>query len=457
MGLTGSRPKQNRSLQFHNTCSVRRDVSAALGRIGNRVRTTDGTAAVYGPKLPLAQASHWRNLRRQQAACIPQGMEAESQKTCCKVLCHVALRKIMEGDSTEIRLWYSYVYTAAFLYGFQPVMEQALLHGICRNAVINSRRSAMQFFLKSIGRKLLEYLLVLFSVSILTFALTYFAPGDPAYKMITLNGGDVGVDVIEQMREEMGLNDPFHVQYGRWLVKALHGDLGVSYTNGHPVSQEIAGKMKNTLILASVSFAVLLLIAFPLGVFSAIYNDRLPDYVIRALSFFGISMPNFWLGLLLMYLLSVKWRLLPIVGKLTVLGMIMPVTTIVVQLIGMYTQRIRAAILLELDKPYVNALRIRGISRKTIILRNVLPNSMTSVITLLGISAGALLSGTAIVEQIFSWNGIGRFALEAISYQDYPIIQAYVLQVCLIYTTINLLVDVIVFFQNPRLREGALA
>jgi len=321
--------------------------------------------------------------------------------------------------------------------------------------MIPLRRTAMHFLLKSIGRKLLEYLLVLFSVSVITFALTYFAPGDPASMLVSMNGGDVGLDVIEEMRETMGLNDPFFIQYKRWLINAIHGDLGFSYTNGHPVRQEIAGKMKNTLILASASFAVLLIVAFPLGILSAVYSDRLPDYVIRVLSFFGISMPNFWLGLLLMYLLSVKWHLLPIIGRISVLGMIMPVTTIVVQLICMYTQRIRAAILLELGKEYVNALRLRGISRKNIILHNVLPNSMTSIITLLGISAGALLSGTAIVEQIFGWNGIGRFALDSIAYRDYPIIQAYVLQVCLIYTTINLIVDIIVFLQNPRLREGA--
>ena len=312
----------------------------------------------------------------------------------------------------------------------------------------------MKFFLKSVGRKVAEYLLVLFSVSIITFALTYFAPGDPASMMVSLSGGDASMEVIEQMREEMGLNDPFPVQYGRWLVRVIHGDFGFSYSNGHAVKDEIAGKMTNTIILASASFLVLILVAFPLGILSAVYSERIPDFIIRILSFFGISMPNFWLGLLLMYILSVKWKLLPIIGKVSVLGMIMPVTTIVVQLIGMYTQQIRAAVLLELDKDYVSALRLKGIPRKKIILNNVLPNSLTSIITLLGISAGALLAGTAIVEQIFGWNGIGRFALDAIVYRDYPIIQAYVLQVCMIYTTINLIVEIIVFFQNPELREG---
>lgn len=312
----------------------------------------------------------------------------------------------------------------------------------------------MRFFVKSVGRKVAEYILVLFSVSIITFALTYFAPGDPASMMVSLSGGDASREVIEQMREEMGLNDPFPVQYGRWLGKVIHGDFGTSYSNGHAVKDEIAGKMSNTLILAGASFLVLILIAFPLEILSAVYSERLPDFVIRILSFFGISMPNFWLGLMLMYLLSVKWRLLPIIGKVSVLGMIMPVTTIVVQLIGMYTQQIRAAVLLELDKDYVSGLRLKGIPRRKIILNNVLPNSLTSIITLLGISAGALLAGTAIVEQIFGWNGIGRFALDAIVYRDYPVIQAYVLQVCMIYTTINLIVDIIVFFQNPELREG---
>lgn len=299
-----------------------------------------------------------------------------------------------------------------------------------------------------------QFILVVFAVSFFTFTLVYLAPGDAAEMVLNLSGEGASKEVVEEMREQMGLNDPFHVQYGRWVFNALRGDLGVSYKNGHPVATEIGGKFLNTLRLASVAFIVVVIIAFPLGIISALCHNRLADVIIRIITIFGVSMPHFWVALMLIFILAVQLNLLPVAPSLTPIGMIMPVIALSFDLICVYTRQIRAAILEEMSQQYVTGLRARGIPKKTILFRNVLPNSMTSIITLLGLTAGTLLSGTAIIEQILGWPGIGKLALEAIAYRDYPIIQAYVLVITLIYVGINLLVDIIVYFQNPRARAG---
>lgn len=308
---------------------------------------------------------------------------------------------------------------------------------------------------KTLVSRILQFILVIVSVSFLTFSLVYLAPGDAAELILSLQGEGASHEVIEEMREQMGLNDPFLVQYARWAGNALKGDLGVSYKNGHLVKDEISGKFRNTVLLAGVSFAVLLIFAFPLGVYSALNHNRLSDVIIRIITIFGVSMPQFWLALMLIYILAVRLGLLPVAISMTPKGMIMPVIAISLDLICVYARQIRAAILEEMSQQYVTGLRARGIPMKTVMFRNVIPNSMTSIITLLGLSAGTLLSGTAIIEQIFGWPGIGKFTLEAISYRDYPVIQAYVLVITLVYIGINTLVDIIVYFQNPRARAGA--
>ena len=308
------------------------------------------------------------------------------------------------------------------------------------------------------GRQILsrlgQFILVIFAVTFFSFSLVYLAPGDAAELVLSLQGEGASHEVIEEMREEMGLNDPFWVQYGRWVGNALRGDLGVSYKNGHTVASEISGKFRHTMLLASAAFAVLLLFAFPLGIISALCHNKLADKIIRVITIFGVSMPQFWLALMLIFVLAVKLNLLPVSPSVTAKGMIMPVIALSFDLICVYARQIRAAILEEMSQQYVTGLRARGIPRRTILFRNVIPNSMTSIITLLGLSAGTLLSGTAIIEQILGWPGIGKFTLEAISYRDYPVIQGYVLVITLVYITINLLVDILVYFQNPRARAG---
>lgn len=309
--------------------------------------------------------------------------------------------------------------------------------------------------IKTIASRLGQFILVLFAVTFFSFSLVYLAPGDAAEILTNVQGEGASREVVEEMREQMGLNDPFLVQYGRWVKNALHGDLGVSYKNGHAVTAEISGKFSNTLRLASIAFVVVVLVAFPLGIISALRHNKATDVIVRIITIFGVSMPHFWVALMLIFILAVKLNLLPVAPSMTPKGMIMPVIALSFDLICVYARQIRAAILEEMSQQYVTGLRARGIPRKTIMFRNVIPNSMTSIITLLGLTAGTLLSGTAIIEQILGWPGIGKFTIEAIAYRDYPVIQAYVLLITLIYISINLLVDVLVFLQNPRARAGA--
>ena len=309
--------------------------------------------------------------------------------------------------------------------------------------------------IKTIASRLGQFILVLFAVTFFSFSLVYLAPGDAAEIITNVQGEGASREVVEEMREQMGLNDPLLVQYGRWVKNALHGNLGVSYKNGHAVTAEISGKFQNTLRLASIAFVVVVLVAFPLGILSALRHNKATDVIVRIITIFGVSMPHFWVALMLIFILAVKLNLLPVAPSMTAKGMIMPVIALSFDLICVYARQIRAAILEEMNQQYVTGLRARGIPQKTIMFRNVIPNSMTSIITLLGLTAGTLLSGTAIIEQILGWPGIGKFTIEAIAYRDYPVIQAYVLLITLIYISINLLVDVLVFLQNPRARAGA--
>ena len=311
--------------------------------------------------------------------------------------------------------------------------------------------------LRKILSRLLQFVLVLLCVSFITFLLMYLSPSDAADMLVLKQGDSVSEEVIEAMREEMGLNDPFFVQYTRWLGNILHGDFGTSFKNGHAVVDDVWAKFRYTLLLASCAFAIVVLLSLPLGILSAIFHNRIPDLAIQIFSFIMISIPNFVLALLLIYFLAVRAGLLPIVSAINPTGMLMPLLAMSMHMVGNYTRQIRASLLEEMNKPYVIGLKARGVPRKIIMLHNVLPNSMTSVITLLGITAGSLLSGTAIIELIFSYPGVGRFALEAISYKDYPVIQAYVLLVSVVFILINLTADIIVYLMNPSERSRSVA
>ena len=307
---------------------------------------------------------------------------------------------------------------------------------------------------KYIIRRLLQLIIVILGVTFLTYLVTQATPSDPA-EMSFLKMGIVPTDAqLQAAREEMGLNDPFLIQYGRWLFKLLRGDLGNSYETGRSILAEMTMKLPETAKLAGFTLLIVVLVSFPLGVLTAVNQNRWIDYLVRFISFFGISMPGFWLGLMTMFIFGVVLRWLPVVGRQDFKSMIMPVITLAVPMICNYTRQIRVAVLEELSSDYVIGIRSRGIREKRVLYCHVLPNAMSPIITLLGLSIGGLLGGAAIVETIFGWQGLGDMVVSAIRVRDYPVIQAYVVWMAIIYVVSNLLVDIAQHLMDPQLRRS---
>ena len=305
---------------------------------------------------------------------------------------------------------------------------------------------------KYILKRLVQHVVVLLGVTLLTFINTQAAPSDPAEMKYVSMGMMPSSELLEKTREEMGLNDPVLIQYGRWLGNVLHGDLGESSKFGESVWTQMTRKLPMTLKLAGVSLVAVILISFPLGVLSAVKKNKTADYIIRFLSFFGVSMPNFWLALLLMYIFAVRLGWFKVVSTDSIGGMILPVATLTIPMISSYARQIRAALLEELNANYVIGARARGIPERRIIWGHVLPNAILPIITLLGLSVGHLLGGAAIIETIFSWQGIGNMVVEAIRVRDYPLIQGYVIWMAIIYVTVNLIVDISYRCLDPQIR-----
>lgn len=301
-------------------------------------------------------------------------------------------------------------------------------------------------------KRLLQLVVVLLGVTFLTFMITQATPSDAAEMKYVSMGMMPSTELLEKTREEMGLNDPVLIQYGRWLGNVLHGDLGESSKFGESVWTQMTRKLPMTLKLAGVSLIVVIVFSFPLGILSAVKKNKVADYMIRFLSFFGVSMPNFWLALLLMYIFAVRLGWFKVVSTNSVQGMILLVATLTIPMISSYARQIRAALLEELNANYVIGARARGIPERRIIWGHVLPNAILPIVTLLGLSVGHLLGGAAIIETIFSWQGIGNMVVEAIRVRDYPLIQGYVIWMAIIYVTVNLIVDIAYRLLDPQIR-----
>ena len=312
--------------------------------------------------------------------------------------------------------------------------------------------------MKQLGQRLLQMLVTVLGVSFLTFCLTYLAPGDPA--MMVLEAGDtiVSQELIEKTRHEMGLDQPFLVQYVNWVGGAVHGDMGMSYSAKKPVTEKLAEGFTGTLFLAAVTVVFILLISIPLGIFSAVHQNKLPDYLVRFFSFIGVSMPSFWVGLILLYIFGLKLRLFPIASsEVTLNGVIHPAITLAIYQSAKYTRQVRTVILEELHQDYVVGARARGLTESVILWKHVLPNAVLPLITLLGMSIGWLLGGVAVIEMVFSWPGIGNMAVRGIMMRDYPLIEGFVLWISIVYMFVNFLVDVSYTYLDPKLRKGGKA
>ena len=307
---------------------------------------------------------------------------------------------------------------------------------------------------RKIGYRLAHIFLVLLGVSFLSFLLMYVSPGDPVRAMYAVSGSIPSEEVLEQTREELGLNDPFIIQYGNWISNCLRGDFGTSYSKGEAVATLLMERVMPTIQLALLSLVIMVLVAVPIGVYSALRQNSILDYLLRGTTFISISMPNFWVGLLLLYVVAMKLGWLPVVSnQMNFQRLILPAGTLAIAMAGKYARQVRAAILEELRQDYVAGARARGLSERCVLWCHVLPNAVLPLITMLGLSLGSLLGGTAVVEVIFSYPALGSLAISAITSRDYPLIQGYVLWIALIYMAVNLVVDLSYNRLDPRLRK----
>lgn len=310
--------------------------------------------------------------------------------------------------------------------------------------------------MKKISTRLLQMLVTALGVSFLTFCLTYLAPGDPATMLLEAGDTIVSQETIEKTRHEMGLDQPFLVQYGKWVAGTVQGDMGMSYSAKKPVTEKLAEGVSGTFLLAVITVVFILLISIPLGIFSAVHQNKWPDYLVRFFSFVGVSMPSFWVGLILLYVFGLKLGLFPIASaEVTAKGLVLPALTLAIYQSAKYTRQVRTVILEELHQDYVVGARARGLSENVILWKHVLPNAVLPLITLLGMSIGWLLGGVAVIEMVFSWPGIGNMAVRAIMMRDYPLIEGFVLWISLVYMFINFVVDMSYSYLDPKLRRGA--
>lgn len=308
--------------------------------------------------------------------------------------------------------------------------------------------------MKYVGKRFLQLIPVLLGITFLSFAMMRIAGSDAITEMYA-DKGAVAQEIIDAKRAELGLDRPFMEQYVRWLGGLLTGDMGVNYVSGRNVFDTFVSKLPATLLLTLLSVIATVLISIPLGVVAAIHHDKVADYIIRFFSFIGNSLPNFFVGLLLMQLLAIKLGLLPVISGGTGLeSAIMPTLTLAIAMSSKYMRQVRATVLEELNKEYVIGAKARGIRNHILLWKSVMKASMLTIITLLALSIGSLLGGTAIIESIFMWDGVGKLAVDAITMRDYPMIQAYVVWMAMIYVLVNLVTDLLYHLLDPRIRLG---
>lgn len=306
-------------------------------------------------------------------------------------------------------------------------------------------------------KRLLQLIPILLAITFLSYGMMRIAGSDVVEQKMENTSGTVSQEMIDNARAELGLDKPFVVQYFTWLGNLLRGDMGTSYVSNKPVFSTFVSKLPATLLLTAVSILLTVLISIPLGIWSAVKQNTATDYVIRTASFIGNSLPNFFVSLLLMYFFAIRLCWFPVIsGGVSLQSVALPALTLAIAMSAKYLRQVRATVLDELEKDYVLGARARGVKFSTTMIRSVMKASLVTIITLLTLSIGSLLGGMAIVESIFMWDGVGKLAVDAINMRDYPIIQAYVMWMAIIYVVINLITDLSYHFLDPRIRLGGI-
>ena len=306
-------------------------------------------------------------------------------------------------------------------------------------------------------KRLLQLIPILLAITFLSYGMMRIAGSDVVEQKMENTSGTVSQEMIDNARAELGLDKPFVVQYFTWLGNLLRGDMGTSYVSNKPVFSTFVSKLPATLLLTAVSILLTVLISIPLGIWSAVKQNTAADYVIRTASFIGNSLPNFFVSLLLMYFFAIRLGWFPVIsGGVSLQSVALPAMTLAIAMSAKYLRQVRATVLDELSKDYVLGARARGVKFSATLIKSVMKASLVTIITLLTLSIGSLLGGTAIVESIFMWDGVGKLAVDAINMRDYPIIQAYVMWMAIIYVVVNLITDLSYHFLDPRIRLGGI-
>lgn len=304
-------------------------------------------------------------------------------------------------------------------------------------------------------KRMVQLVFLLFGISFLVFSSMYIAPGDPA----SMIGGPTATESdLEAIRENLGLNDPFLVQYGRYIKNAVQGDFGYSYQTRQSVSEAIAIRFPNTLKLAIASMIVAVVIGIITGLISALKHNTWLDVSATTFALAGISIPNFWLGAILILIFAVNLQWLPVGGLnapfYTIEGikqLILPAITLGTASAAMIARIARSSILEVVKADYVRTARAKGVKESTVIWIHTLKNAMIPVITVIGLNFGFLLGGTIITEKVFAINGVGRLMVDAIAMRDFPLVQGSVLLVATLFVVVNLFVDIIYTYIDPRI------
>ncbi len=310
--------------------------------------------------------------------------------------------------------------------------------------------------LNYVARRLLLLVFILFGVALITFLLMHVVPGDHAQLVATYRYGfdDFSTDELKAVQEDIGADQPLHRQFILWLNHVLRGDLGYSFISGRPVTAEILARVPATLELATFSFLITVLIAFPLGIVSARRPYSWLDNIAMVSSLIGVAIPNFWLGLLLILVFSLTLGLLPVAGSGDLAHLILPSITLGSGMAAVSTRLIRASLLDVLEQDYIATARSKGLGEGVVFRRHALRNALIPVVTVLGLQLNHLIGGTVIIETVFARPGVGKLIVDAIQARDMPVLQGCVLFLALTFSMINLLVDISYAFLDPRIRYG---
>ena len=305
---------------------------------------------------------------------------------------------------------------------------------------------------KYILHRLLYLIPILLGITLFTFILLHST--NDIVDIMELNRGVVYSEATKtQIRQDLGLDQPIFIQYVNWLLSILSGNMGTSYLSGKDVSSLFFDKLPQTLYLTFSSILLTLLISLPLGILSAIKQNKIIDYIIRLFSFIGNSLPGFVVALILIYIFSVQLKLIPILIDNNFIGLILPSIALALPMSAKYIRQIRIVVIEQLHQDYVRCAKARCLKLSTILIHSILKMITLPLLTLICLSIGSLLGGSAIIETIFRWDGVGKLAIDAINLRDYPIVLAYVFYLSLIYMFINLIADILYHYLDPRIKQ----